>query len=66
MKFSLTIDMNNEAFDDVHELSRILKTTAIIVDGIDYNTAKDPYDRNGRAIDLNGNTVGKFKITGMR
>ena len=60
MKFSLTFDCDNSAFeydgDDtalLNEVSRILRTVA--------KRVQDD-DRQGNVRDSNGNTVGKFKL----
>ena len=66
MKCRISINMDNEAFDDKGELARILHALAKQVDGIDYNENLDAYDRQNFIKDSNGNTVGHIDITGVR
>lgn len=57
MKLRLTIDMDNAAFDDNEgaEAARILRTAA---EGVEFGCIRSAL------IDINGNVVGKFSITG--
>lgn len=58
MKFTLTIDCNRAAFDDLdHELARLLRETATHIEtGI-------PYGQHPTVIrDINGNLVGHFAL----
>ena len=58
-KFRADIDMGNAAFDGDQapaELARILRDMADVID--------DRWQREGRYMDENGNTVGGWKITG--
>jgi len=52
--------MDNAAFDDPGELPRILRKIADIVDGDGDN------NHGGPVLDMNGNTVGLFQISGKR
>ena len=55
MKLSININMDNAAFEDGDELSRILRTVALTLE--DHN---EPDHETIR--DINGNTVGKWVI----
>lgn len=55
MRFTLTVDLNNSAFEDPDELPRILRRVA---DDLGLPVAGD----DGSARDLNGNTVGRWLI----
>lgn len=59
MKLTLTIQMDNAAFEDGnegrHEAARIL--------GIVARKLEQGVDTEGRTIDQNGNSVGMWKIT---
>ncbi|WP_372395284.1 hypothetical protein ABMY26_06660 (plasmid) [Azospirillum sp. HJ39] len=54
--FEMTIDTGNAAFGDApeYEVARILRAIADKVEG---------GWLEGKAIDINGNTVGEFKLT---
>jgi hypothetical protein len=55
-KFRLTIDMDNAAFeDDPGELARCLRDVASLV-------APGKEWQHGNVRDINGNTVGTFKV----
>lgn len=63
MRATITINMDNAAFDDTqqYELARILAKLANTVQGSSIT------DINGQSIrDINGNVVGSIKITGRR
>jgi hypothetical protein len=60
MKCTIKIGMDNAAFDDPGELPRILRKIADIVDGDGDN------NHGGPVLDMNGNTVGLFQISGKR
>lgn len=57
MRFSLTVDMGNAAFDEAPspELARILRDVA---------TRVEDGEREGAVRDVNGNKVGTFKVVG--
>lgn len=58
MRFTLTIDCDNAAFeDDDSELARIIRDVAKRVEGLSTTAAFE-----GTASDINGNTVGKFEM----
>ncbi|MFA6282315.1 MAG: hypothetical protein WCY05_07440 [Candidatus Omnitrophota bacterium] len=56
MKITIDIKTDNAAFEDSEEMGRILR---IVVTKITTNG-----DTEGLLRDSNGNTVGKFKVTG--
>lgn len=61
IRFTLTIDCDNAAFDPCpyHEIARILR-------GLDYDfTIRGVEDVDGALIDANGNRVGSWELTGM-
>jgi len=55
MKLTININMDNAAFEDGDELSRILRTVAF-----ELEDHYEPDERNIR--DINGNKVGKWVI----
>jgi hypothetical protein len=57
MKITIDIKTDNAAFEDESEIYNIL---------VDQLAAKigQNYERTGSLRDTNGNTVGKFKVTG--
>lgn len=57
MRFTLSIDMNNAAFDDSDELRRILLDVASNVD-----ENQGPCHAHS-VMDYNGNRVGQWKVT---
>lgn len=61
MKFTLTIELDNDAFGDPQELARILRKLADSPDlpGLGWAAAGDTM----RVADINGNTVGGWKVT---
>jgi len=59
MKFELSIDTSNDAFEDPGEIARILRSVADQVDG--YGHVLDINDHFWLR-DLNGNTVGIAKV----
>jgi hypothetical protein len=54
MKFTLEIEMDNAAFGDPSELSRVLRQCATDVADLDRD--------DGRLRDINGNTVGRWSV----
>lgn len=59
MEFTLSIALDNTAFDDPHELARILRAIA-------NDLESSPWRRPGDATnlrDINGNTVGRWEFT---
>lgn len=60
MKFTLEIDMDNAAFEDGYELSRILNEVAYDHSGV---TNDSGFTGEGFIRDINGNTVGRWEIT---
>ena len=59
MTFTLTVDMDNDAFDDSNELARILRRVSWQIE--------DEGSRLGSPVvcpvrDFNGNTVGEWKV----
>lgn len=63
MRAKIIIEMDNAAFDDGGELSRILTDLA---SKVSFTHFTDEYDRNLDLRDINGNKVGTFKVTGRR
>jgi hypothetical protein len=59
MKATLTVKMDNAAFEDQRELAHILRQVARCIDGLDVLPGFEM-----RVADSNGNTVGKLKIKG--
>ena len=57
MKITIDIKTDNAAFEDESEIYNIL------VDQVAAKIGQD-YKRDGNLRDSNGNTVGKFKVTG--
>ena len=57
MEFSLTLDMDNEAFSGAPglELARILRKLAARVEELDHRVD------GGKVLDVNGNSVGKWE-----
>ncbi len=66
MEFKMEISLDNEAFDDSEELSRILVDLANNVSGLDFNRELSPFDRSVKLFDSNGNIVGKSRLIGTR
>lgn len=61
MTFNLTVNMDNDAFQDHAELSRIIRKlceTYVLLDAV---RGKEP-DPTGKLMDSNGNTVGSWEI----
>lgn len=61
MKITITVDMDNDAFEDLGELGRILK----VLSEFFYNTGKLKWElKEGSMplIDINGNKVGDLVI----
>lgn len=63
MKCTVHIAMDNAAFYQQGELSRILRDLAERVEHIGNAQDVEPYDAKVRAVDVNGNTVGFLQIT---
>ena len=62
MKATIKIEMDNAAFEEPGpELARILRDLA---NAVETSELADPYDRNVKLRDINGNTVGELKVTG--
>lgn len=59
MKFTAIITLDNDAFTDPQELSRLLRKIAAKVEGID-NSGLTTAD--GPVIDIFGNTVGRWEV----
>jgi hypothetical protein len=59
MKFTLEINMSNNAFEDPSELARIIKEQ--VIDRIDISN-KSCGGIDGKVRDINGNTVGQWDI----
>ena len=58
MRYTLTIDLDNAAFEDPAELSRILRMEAAR-----FVMSADAYPHVKTVQDVNGNTVGQAEIT---
>lgn len=59
MKFTLSIQCDNEAFRDAElEVARLLRRTA--------DHVEEQFARSGVLMDHNGNRVGKFTLTGRK
>ena len=56
MNLKININLDNAAFEDEGEISRILRKLA---DKISYDGSID----SGKIIDINGNSVGTWEIT---
>lgn len=69
MKLTITIDMNNAAFeDDPEELLRILKTVPAKVEEQRLRHADcvcDALEAGDKLLDINGNAVGTIKLKNM-
>lgn len=61
MKFKLEIELENDAMQDQHDVAKALKDVAERLNKL-VSTRFGPYGLEGKIKDLNGNTVGKWKV----
>ena len=57
MNFRFEINIDNAAFEDGRELSRLLRKTANAMEGIGIANVKH------KVYDINGNTVGEWELS---
>ena len=62
MQLTITINLDNAAFEDPKELGRILRGAAAIVDIADIRCELAP-GLESALLDSNGNSAGKMEIT---
>lgn len=65
MRFTLQIELGNEAMMTIYDVACALRKTADKLDGLPADALPkelDPFDRSGNIRDENGNTVGSWKF----
>lgn len=68
MTLTITIEMDNEAFgesgmDRAQEVFRVLNDLTGRLYPETFEDGADSYDRNGKLRDINGNTVGEWRVS---
>ena len=61
MKFTLTIDLGNEAMQDQHDVAKALRGVADRLSKLT-STCFGPYGLEGKIMDTNGNGVGGWEV----
>lgn len=64
MTFKLTIELGNAEMQTGRNVAQALKSIAEKVEDTEDFSEADVYDRTGKIRDDNGNTVGKWAVTG--
>lgn len=63
IKFKLEIELGNEAMQDQHDVAKALANVAERLRKL-VSTKFGPYGLEGKIQDQNGNTVGRWEVTG--
>lgn len=62
-RFVLSIDLENEAMQDQHDVALALRGVADRLSKL-ISTRFGPYGLEGKILDVNGNSVGKWEVKG--
>ena len=61
MKFVLTVDLENEAMQDQHDVAKALRAVADRLNTLG-SSRFGPYGLEGKITDRNGNNVGRWEV----